>query len=105
VYDVSGKTPLRSKVIKTGAGAHAFRALGDKRHVLVSNRVLNSISKIDLKTMEVTERMMLGPHHALYMVRIGERQVVLGTSPSGCQLLLETSTNAAPGNGKRMAGL
>ena len=58
-----------------------------------------------LKTMEVTERMMLGPHHALYMVRIGERQVVLGTSPSGCQLLLETSTDAAPGNGKEMAGL
>src|SRR5437868_2847021 len=37
VYDVSGKTPVRSKVIKTAAGAHAFRAFGDKRHVLVSN--------------------------------------------------------------------
>ncbi len=70
------------------------------------NAVLNFGMKSGrLKTMEVTERMMLGPHHALYMVRIGERQVVLGTSPSGCQLLLETSTNEAPGNGKRMAGL
>ncbi|MGH6638162.1 MAG: YncE family protein, partial [Polaromonas sp.] len=55
VYDVSGKTPQRSKVIKTGAGAHAFRALGDKRHVLVSNRVANSISKIDLQTLEVVD--------------------------------------------------
>lgn len=55
VYDVSGKAPLRSKVIKTGAGAHAFRALGDQRHVLVSNRVANSISRIDLQTLEVID--------------------------------------------------
>ncbi|MES2052807.1 MAG: cytochrome D1 domain-containing protein [Pseudomonadota bacterium] len=55
VYDVSGKTPSRTKVIKTGAGAHAFRAFGDQRHVLVSNRVANSISRIDLKTMEVVD--------------------------------------------------
>lgn len=55
VYDVSGKAPLRSKVIKTGEGAHAFRAFGDKRHVLVSNRVANSISKIDLRTLNVVD--------------------------------------------------
>ena len=55
VYDVSGKTPARVKVIKTGAGAHAFRAFGDKRHVLVSNRVANTISKIDLQTLEVVD--------------------------------------------------
>ena len=55
VYDVSGKEPFRSKVIKTAAGAHAFRAFGDKRHVLVSNRVANTISKIDLQTLEVVD--------------------------------------------------
>ena len=58
VYDVSGaseKVPQRIKVIKTGAGAHAFRALGDGRHVLVSNRVANSISKIDLRTLTVVD--------------------------------------------------
>jgi YVTN family beta-propeller protein len=55
VYDVSGKQPQRSRSIKTGAGAHAFRALGDGRHVLVSNRVGNSISKIDLQTMAVVD--------------------------------------------------
>ena len=53
VYDVSGPQPTRSKVIKTGRGAHAFRALGDGRHVLLSNRVANTISKIDLQTLEV----------------------------------------------------
>jgi len=55
VFDVSGKQPHRSRVIKTGAGAHAFRALGDGRHVLVSNRVGNSISKIDLQTLTVVD--------------------------------------------------
>ncbi|WP_324488454.1 YncE family protein [Polaromonas sp.] len=55
VYDVSGKQPQHSRSIKTGAGAHAFRALGDGRHVLVSNRVGNSISKIDLQTMAVVD--------------------------------------------------
>jgi YVTN family beta-propeller protein len=55
VFDVSGKQPQRTRVIKTGAGAHAFRALGDGRHVLVSNRVANSISKIDLQTLAVVD--------------------------------------------------
>ncbi|MDW5444543.1 selenium-binding protein SBP56-related protein [Polaromonas sp. SM01] len=55
VYDVSGKQPQRTRVIKTAAGAHAFRALGDGRHVLVSNRVANSISKIDLQTLSVVD--------------------------------------------------
>jgi YVTN family beta-propeller protein len=55
VYDVSGKEPSRVKVIKTAAGAHAFRAFGDQRHVLVSNRVANSISRIDLQTLELVD--------------------------------------------------
>ena len=53
VYDVSGPKPVRTKVISTGKGAHAFRAAGDKRHVFVSNRVANTIRKIDLQTLEV----------------------------------------------------
>ena len=52
VYDVSGTGAKRTKVIATGEGAHAFRAVGDKRHVFVSNRVANTISKIDLQTLE-----------------------------------------------------
>ncbi|CAN5576626.1 beta-propeller fold lactonase family protein [soil metagenome] len=53
VYDVSGNGARRTKVISTGEGAHAFRAAGDKRNVYVSNRVANTISKIDLQTLEV----------------------------------------------------
>lgn len=61
------------------------------------NAVLNFGMKSGrVKNMEVTERMMLGPHHALYMVKLGERQVVLATSPSGCQFLLETVAEENP---------
>ena len=55
VYDITGKEPRLVKTIKTGAGAHAFRAAGDGRHVYVSNRVANTVSKIDLSTLEVVD--------------------------------------------------
>ncbi len=54
-YDVSkGPAKLVTR-IKTAAGAHAFRAQGDKRHLFVSNRTANSISRIDMQTLAVTD--------------------------------------------------
>lgn len=53
VYDLTGPEPRFVKKIPTGEGAHAFRALGDKRHLFVSNRVSNTISKIDYIKQEV----------------------------------------------------
>lgn len=53
VFDVGSGTPRRLQVLPTGRGAHAFRALGDRRHVLVSNRVANTISQIDYRTLQV----------------------------------------------------
>ena len=55
VYDVSSNPPRLVKRIETGDGAHAFRALGDKQHVFVSNRVANTISKIDTRSLTVVE--------------------------------------------------
>lgn len=52
-YDVSVSPPRLIKRITTGDGAHAFRSLGDRRHVFVSNRVANTISQIDLQTLSV----------------------------------------------------
>ena len=52
VYDVSAGPARLVKSIPTGEGAHAFRALGDGRHVLVSNRVANTIHKIDYTRLE-----------------------------------------------------
>ena len=52
VFSIDAKataTPAkRMGMITTAKGAHAFRALGDGRHLLVSNRVANTISKIDM---------------------------------------------------------
>jgi len=53
VYDLRGPRPVLFKRIETGDGAHAFRAWGDKQHVLLSNRAGNTISKIDMRTMQV----------------------------------------------------
>ena len=50
VWDISGKEPRKVSQIATGQGAHAFRGAGDGRHVYVSNRVANTISKVDLQT-------------------------------------------------------
>jgi len=56
VYDVSGPQPRLVKTIPTGAGAHAFRAAGDRKHVYVSNRVADTISKINYQSFEAVER-------------------------------------------------
>ncbi len=56
VYDVSGPSPRLVNYIRTGKGAHAFRAVGDRRHVFVSNRVADTISKIDFQTMSVVDQ-------------------------------------------------
>ena len=57
VYDVSAPGGARLiKRIKTGRGAHSFRNWGDHRHVLVSNRAGNTISKIDMQTLAVVDR-------------------------------------------------
>jgi YVTN family beta-propeller protein len=53
VFDISGPEPRSINRIKTGKGAHAFRAAGDGRHLFVSNRVANTISKIDMQAQEV----------------------------------------------------
>lgn len=52
-YDVSQAVPKLVKRIETGDGAHAFRSAGDQRHFYVSNRVANTISKIDTQSLTV----------------------------------------------------
>ena len=53
VFDVSGAQPKLMQKIVTGKGAHAFRSAGDKRHVYLSNRIANTINKIDLTTLKI----------------------------------------------------
>ena len=55
VFDLGGAQGRSVQRIKTAEGAHAFRAAGDGRHLFVSNRVANTISKIDMQALRVVE--------------------------------------------------
>ncbi|WP_423228722.1 YncE family protein [Pseudaquabacterium rugosum] len=55
VWDVAGAQPRLIQRIETGEAAHAFRAMGDRRHLFVSNRVANTISQIDMQTLKVVK--------------------------------------------------
>ncbi|MDM0104447.1 YncE family protein [Variovorax sp. J22R24] len=55
VFDVAGAQPKPVGKLLTGKGAHAFRSAGDGRSVFVSNRVANTISRIDIQTLTVTD--------------------------------------------------
>lgn len=55
VFDVTGPGARLLKTLPTGAGAHSFRSAGDARHVFVSNRVADTISKIDFQTLTVVD--------------------------------------------------
>jgi DNA-binding beta-propeller fold protein YncE len=90
VFDVSGPAPRSVRRIQTGAGAHAFRAAGDKRHVYLSNRVANTISKIDLATLNVVDTYPATTSRWARKLTIIDtekrevvRQVKVGKSPHG----------------------
>ena len=108
VFDIApGRAPQASGLIPTGKGAHAFRALGDGRHVLVSNRVANTISQIDYTALKVVAEfpapsgpdcmdvsadsslIMVGSRWAgkLTLIDVARRQVItqikVGKSPHG----------------------
>ncbi len=55
VFDVAGAEPKLVGKIPTGKGAHAFRAAGDGKSVFISNRVANTVSRIDLATLKVSD--------------------------------------------------
>ena len=55
VIDISGTPPRSVQRIRTGKGAHAFRSAGDGRHLFVSNRVANTIARIDMLELRVVD--------------------------------------------------
>ncbi len=42
---------------------------------------------VGTRQLEVVERVSLGPQHALHLVRMGERRVLIATGPASCQVL------------------
>lgn len=49
------------------------------------------------KQMQVLERMALTAHHSLHLVRVRDRTILIGVSPSGCNRIL--SMHESVGNG------
>ncbi len=78
-YDVSVAPPRLVKRIATGNGAHAFRSMGDGRHVFVSNRVANTISQIDHQTLGVVAELP-GPGGPDCMELMADRRTLLVSS-------------------------
>lgn len=39
------------------------------------------------RRLEYVERLALGPQHALHLVRIGDRALLVSSSPAGCAVL------------------
>jgi flagellar biosynthetic protein FliO len=39
------------------------------------------------RQMECLERLSLGPHHALHLVRLGGSELLVASSPGGCSLM------------------
>jgi flagellar biogenesis protein FliO len=40
-----------------------------------------------LRRLTVVERLPLGAHHSIHLVRLGDRAILIGVSPAGCALL------------------
>lgn len=92
VFDLAMPVPAAVQIIPTGKGAHAFRAVGDRRHVLVSNRVANTISKIDFKSMAVVDQYP-GPGGPDCMDLTSDgRYILLSSRWAGKLSVIDTST-------------
>ena len=94
VYDVSAGQAKLVKLIKTGQGAHAFRAAGDKRHVYVSNRVANTISKIDYLAMAVTDNYVAPSGPDCMELSADGRHIYVASRWAGKLTVIDTQTRA-----------
>lgn len=48
------------------------------------------------RRVEVLERVPLTPQHALHLVRVSDKVLLIGTAPSGCSLLTEPNVQEQP---------
>jgi flagellar biosynthetic protein FliO len=47
------------------------------------------------RRLECLERLPLGPHHTLHLVRLGETSLLVASSPGGCSLVQSFSPDAS----------
>jgi flagellar biosynthetic protein FliO len=48
--------------------------------------------------LEVLDRLALSPHHSLHLVRMADRTLLIGLSPSGCNLIESTPGSSFAGS-------
>ena len=93
VYDVAGgKAPKLIGKIATGKGAHAFRSAGDGRHVYVSNRVDNTISKIDTQTLKAVSTFPAPAGPDCMDVLADGKTIVVGSRWAGKLTVIDADT-------------
>jgi hypothetical protein len=81
-----------------GLAVWKLRRGGAPRAELWPGRGLFPSNNGRMRALESVERLVLTPQHALHLVRIRGREVVVATHPQGCALLVET-TERNPGAG------
>jgi flagellar biogenesis protein FliO len=57
--------------------------------MLLKKRGLASFHGGGPRRMEAVERLSLGPHHALHLIRLGDKSMVVATAPGSVQVLGE----------------
>ena len=93
VYDVAGgKAPKLIGKIATGKGSHAFRSAGDGRHVFVSNRVDNTISKIDTQTLKAVATFKAPSGPDCMDVLADGKTLIVGSRWAGKLSVIDTDT-------------
>jgi flagellar biosynthetic protein FliO len=56
---------------------------------------LNIARRSPDRRLECIERLPLGPQHTLLLVRVGETELLLASSPAGCSLIQNLSRDTA----------
>jgi len=56
---------------------------------------LNIARRSPDRRLECIERLPLGPQHTLLLVRVGETELLLASSPAGCSLIQNLSRDKA----------
>lgn len=83
-----------------GAGLFVLLLLGAVLVLLRKRGVASfSFTVTDSRTprrLQVMERASLGPRHSLFLVKLGEQQWLLATSPDGCQFQALTTGTPQP---------
>lgn len=72
---------ISSGVLGTHGIGAAVRGFGERR----------------ARTLESLERLPLTPQHSLHLIRMGEREFLVGTHPQGCVLLANLPNESGPG--------